>query len=196
MVLIDGWPLSGSSWEKQTAALLEANYRVITYDRRGFGESSKPASGYDYDTIDRRLAHAYHELDLRDVALVGFSMGGGEVARYLGAHGSERVSQAVFISAIPPFLLKTADNPGGVDASVFDAHKTRAGPTARRSWRSSSQDFYNVDYLGGKSVSAAGHSVELEYRGRRLPKGHAGLRRRPGLPTSGNDLCADRSAHA
>src|SRR5512134_1803747 len=120
VVVIHGWPLSGRSWEKQESALLEAGYRVITYDRRGFGDSSKPTFGYDYDTFAKDLHSIMTELDLRDATLVGFSMGGGEVARYLGTYGSERVSNAVFMAAIPPFLLKTPDNPTGVDGSVFE----------------------------------------------------------------------------
>src|SRR5262245_4626842 len=120
VVLIHGWPLSGASWEKQTAVLLAAGHRVITYDRRGFGKSSQPAGGYEYDTFAADLHKLMTTLDLRDVALVGFSMGGGEVARYLGTHGSERVSKAAFIGSVTPFLLKTADNPNGVDQNVFD----------------------------------------------------------------------------
>ena len=111
VILVHGWPLSGRSWEKQVPILLYAGYRVITYDRRGFGDSSKPVSGYDYDTFAVDLQKLVTKLDLRDAALVGFSMGGGEVARYLGTYGTERVSKAVFISAIPPFLLKAKDNP-------------------------------------------------------------------------------------
>src|SRR5262252_2042606 len=114
VVLIHGWPLSGASWEKQTTALLAAGYRVITYDRRGFGKSSQPTNGYEYDTMAADLSKILNALDLRDVTLVGFSMGGGEVARYLGTYGAERVSRAAFLSAVPPFLLKTADNPQGV----------------------------------------------------------------------------------
>src|SRR5919198_3861400 len=102
VVLIHGWPLSGRSWEKQVPALLDAGYRVITYDRRGFGESSKPIFGYEYDTLAEDLHKLITKLDLREVALVGFSMGGGELARYLGKYGSERVSSAAFIAAIPP----------------------------------------------------------------------------------------------
>src|SRR2546421_11553495 len=123
VVLVHGWPLSGALWEKQVTDLLNAGHRVITYDRRGFGQSSKPSTGYNYDTFAEDLHKLVTKLDLREFALVGFSMGGGEVARYLGAHGSERVSQAVFISAIPPFLLKTPDNPDGVEGSVFDGIK-------------------------------------------------------------------------
>src|SRR5258707_6968024 len=130
VVLIHGWPLSGASWEKQTPTLLEAGYRVITYDRRGFGQSSKPTFGYDYNTLAEDLNKILTKLDLRDATLVGFSMGGGEVARYLGAYGSERVTKAAFVAAIPPFLLKTADNPEGVDGSVFEGIKQ--GITADR----------------------------------------------------------------
>src|SRR5262252_521040 len=119
VVLIHGWPLSGASWEKQVPALVQAGFRVITYDRRGFGQSSKPAVGYEYDTLATDLHHLLVELDLKDAALVGFSMGGGEVARYVGKYGGERVRKAVFMSAIPPFLLKSSDNPEGVDAGVF-----------------------------------------------------------------------------
>ena len=123
VVLIHGWPLSGRSWEKQVPVLLEAGHRVITYDRRGFGDSSKPTFGYDYDTFADDLHSLMTELNLREATLVGFSMGGGEVARYIGTYGSERVSKAVFMAAIPPFLLKTADNPAGVDGGVFEGIK-------------------------------------------------------------------------
>src|ERR1700682_1381348 len=123
VILVHGWPLSGASWEKQVPVLLEAGYRDITYDRRGFGESSKPTSGYDYDTFAEDLHKLVTTLNLKDAALVGFSMGGGEVARYLGKYGNKHVSKAVFIASIPPFLLKTPDNPEGVDGSVFDGIK-------------------------------------------------------------------------
>lgn len=120
VVLIHGYPLDGSSWEKQTAALLDAGYRVITYDRRGFGKSSKPTAGYDYDTFAADLNTVLNTLDVNDAVLVGFSMGTGEVARYLGTYGSARVAKAVFLASLEPFLLQTADNPGGVPQSVFD----------------------------------------------------------------------------
>ena len=153
VVLIHGWPLSGTSWERQVPALLEAGYRVITYDRRGFGNSGKPTSGYDYDTLTSDLHKLLTKLDLRDSALVGFSMGGGEVARYLGAYGSERASKAVFMAAVPPFLLKTPDNPAGVDGTVFDGIK-RAIAADRLAYLSQFlAAFYNVDILGGKRVS-------------------------------------------
>lgn len=120
VVLIHGWPLSGRSWEKQVPALVEAGYRVITYDRRGFGKSSQPWQGYDYDTFAADLHELLLYLDLRDVTLVGFSMGGGEVARYIGTYGTERVSKAVLAGAIPPYLYKSADNPdGGFDDAAI-----------------------------------------------------------------------------
>ncbi len=113
VVLIHGWPLSGASWSEQVPALTAAGYRVITYDRRGFGDSDKPADGYDYDTFSEDLAGVLDHLDVADATLVGFSMGGGEVARYLGTRGSERIRSAVLAGAVPPFLLKSDDNPDG-----------------------------------------------------------------------------------
>jgi pimeloyl-ACP methyl ester carboxylesterase len=153
VVLVHGWPLSGASWERQVAALLDAGHRVITYDRRGFGQSSRPATGYNYDTFAEDLHKLVTKLDLRDVALVGFSMGGGEVARYFGRYGSEGVSKAVFMSAVTPFLLKTADNPEGVDAGAFEGIK--AGIAADRLAFLSGflADFFNVDVLRGKMIS-------------------------------------------
>ena len=120
VVLIHGYPLSGASWEKQVPVLLDAGHRVITYDRRGFGKSSQPTAGYNYDTFAEDLHKLVTQLKLREFTLVGFSMGGGEVARYMGKYGSKGVSKAVIISGVPPYLLKTADNPEGVDASVFE----------------------------------------------------------------------------
>jgi len=120
VVLIHGWPLNSDSWEYQARVLAENGHRVISYDRRGFGQSGQPFNGYDYDTLAGDLASLIEALDLRGVALVGFSMGGGEVVRYLARYGAERVSKAVLISAVTPYLLKTSDNPDGVDASVFE----------------------------------------------------------------------------
>lgn len=120
VVLIHGWPLSGRSWEKQVPALVEDGYRVITYDRRGFGQSSQPWNGYDYDTFAADLHKLILHLDINDVTLVGFSMGGGEVARYIGTYGTERVSKAVLAGAVPPYLYKSADNPdGGLDDATI-----------------------------------------------------------------------------
>ncbi len=113
VVLIHGWPLSGRSWEKQIPALVDAGFRVVTYDRRGFGQSSQPSSGYDYDTFAADLDAVLRALDLTDVTLVGFSMGGGEVARYLSIYGPERIAKAVFAAAVPPFLHKAEGNPEG-----------------------------------------------------------------------------------
>jgi len=120
VVLIHGYPLDGSSWEKQTAALLDAGYRVITYDRRGFGRSSRPTTGYDYDTFAADLNTVLETLDLREAVLVGFSMGTGEVGRFLGTYGSARVAKAAFLGSLEPYLLQTDDNPDGVPQEVFD----------------------------------------------------------------------------
>ena len=113
VILIHGWPLSADSWKAQVPVLRDAGYRVIAYDRRGFGRSDKPADGYDYDTLAADLAGLIEERDLKDVSLVGFSMGGGEVARYIGNHGEDRLHSVVFASAVPPYLLKGEDNPEG-----------------------------------------------------------------------------------
>lgn len=153
VVLVHGWPLSGASWEKQVPALLDAGCRVITYDRRGFGKSSQPTFGYDYNTMAEDLHKLITKLDLRDIALVGFSMGGGEVARYLGVHGSERVSKTVFVAAVPPYMLMTTDNPDGIDGSVFDGIKKAIVADRPALLSKFLSDFYNVDLLKGKKVS-------------------------------------------
>jgi pimeloyl-ACP methyl ester carboxylesterase len=153
VLLVHGWPLSGASWEKQVPVLLKAGHRVITYDRRGFGDSSRPVSGYDYDTFAEDLDKLITKLDLRDITLAGFSMGGGEVARYLGKHGSQRVSRAIFISSVPPFLVKTSDNPEGVDSSVFDGIKQAISADRPAFLSKFFADFYNVDLLRGKRIS-------------------------------------------
>ncbi len=153
VVLIHGYPLSGASWEKQVPALLNAGHRVITYDRRGFGKSSQPTTGYNYDTFAEDLRKVIQHLELRDFALVGFSMGGGEVARYLGKYGSKDVSKAVIISGVPPFLLKTPDNPEGVDASVFDGIKKAATADRYAFFTEFFKNFYNTDVLLNKRVS-------------------------------------------
>ena len=119
VVLIHGWPVSHEMWENQSLALAQAGLRVVAYTRRGFGDSSKPFDGYDYDTMADDLKAVLDELDLHDVTLVGFSMGGGEVARYMSRHRGARVAKVAFISAVTPYLLKTADNPNGIDKSVF-----------------------------------------------------------------------------
>ena len=153
VVLIHGWPLSGASWEKQVAALLTAGHRVVTYDRRGFGRSGKPSTGYDYDTLAKDLDTLLNKLDLRDVTLVGFSMGGGEVARYLGRHGAGRVKKAAFIAAITPFLLKTAENATGVDQIVFEEIKKGLAADRPAFLSGFLKNFYNVDQHGGTLIS-------------------------------------------
>ena len=171
VVLVHGWPLSGASWEKQVPVLLEAGHRVITYDRRGFGESSKPATGYDYDTFAEDLHKLVTTLNLQDAALVGFSMGGGEVARYLGKYGSKRVSKAVFIASIPPFLLKTADNPEGVDGAVFEGIKKGIAADRLAFLSQFLSNFYNVDVLRGKQISDQAVQLSWNIAAGASPKG-------------------------
>ena len=153
VVLIHGWPLSGASWEKQTAALLAAGHRVITYDRRGFGRSSKPTIGYNYDTFAADLDAVLSTLNLTDVSLVGFSMGTGEVTRYIGKFGAKRVRKAVLIGTLGPYLVKTADNPEGVDRSVFDGIKAAIKADRPALLMEFLRNFYNYDVTGGKLVS-------------------------------------------
>jgi len=153
VVLIHGYPLSGASWEKQIPALLAAGHRVITYDRRGFGKSSQPTTGYHYDTFAEDLHKLITHLKLRNFALVGFSMGGGEVARYIGKHGSKGVTKAVFISSVPPFLLKTPDNPEGVEGSVFEGIQKTVAADRYAFFTEFFKNFYNTDVLLGKRIS-------------------------------------------
>jgi non-heme chloroperoxidase len=153
VMLIHGYPLSGSSWEQQERALLAAGHRVIRYDRRGFGRSSQPTLGYDYDTFAADLNVLFEHLDLRDVNLVGFSMGTGEVTRYLGRYGSARVRKAVLIGAIPPFLLKRDDNPEGVDRQVFEDMKAAVVKDRYAYFKDFLDNFYNVDVLAPDRVS-------------------------------------------
>lgn len=153
VVLIHGYPLSGASWEKQVPVLLDAGFRVITYDRRGFGKSSQPTTGYNYDTFAQDLQHVIAHLKLKEFSLVGFSMGGGEVARYIGKYGSNDVAKAVFISSVPPFLLKTPDNPEGVDRSVFDGIEKAAIADRYAFFTQFFQNFYNTDVFLGKRIS-------------------------------------------
>jgi pimeloyl-ACP methyl ester carboxylesterase len=153
VVLIHGWPLSGASWEKQTAALLDAGYRVITYDRRGFGRSSKPTVGYNYDTFAADLDKLLKKLNLKKAALVGFSMGSGEVTRYIGKYGTSRVSKAVLIGTLGPYLVKAPDNPEGVDAKVFADIKAAIRADRPAFLMEFLKNFYNYDVTGGKLVS-------------------------------------------
>ncbi|MTD57504.1 alpha/beta fold hydrolase [Amycolatopsis pithecellobii] len=153
IVLIHGYPLNGHSWEKQERVLLEAGYRVITYDRRGFGRSSQPTVGYDYDTFAADLKALIDHLQLEDVVLAGFSMGTGEVTRYLGTYGSAKVRKAVLLGAIPPFLLKTDDNPDGVDRSVFDGIKAAVVKDRPAYFKDFLDNFYNTDTYAGTRIS-------------------------------------------
>ena len=153
IVLIHGYPLNSDSWERQERALLGAGYRVIRYDRRGFGNSSRPTTGYDYDTFAADLNALLEHLGLDDVVLAGFSMGTGEVTRYLGTYGSERVRRAVLFGAIPPFLLKTDDNPEGVDGQVFEDIKAAVVKDRYAYFKDFFDNFYNVDKLAPERIS-------------------------------------------
>jgi non-heme chloroperoxidase len=154
VVLIHGFPLSGRAWERQERALIAAGHRVITYDRRGFGKSSQPSAGYDYDTFAADLDKLVTALDLRGFDVAGHSMGGGEIARYLGAYGTARVRRAAIISGVPPYLLKTPETPNGVPREIFD--QIAAALTADRfayftEWN---KNFYNLDAADGSRISA------------------------------------------
>ncbi|BAZ02659.1 non-heme chloroperoxidase [Tolypothrix tenuis PCC 7101] len=153
VVLIHGFPLSGHSWEKQVGVLLKEGYRVITYDRRGFGDSSQPSFGYDYDTFASDLDTLMTKLDLRNAVLIGFSMGTGEVTRYLGKYGSERVSKAVLMGPVPPFLLKTNDNPEGVPQDIFDGIMKAIAEDRPAYLSTFLKDFFNVDVFLGDRIS-------------------------------------------
>ncbi|GAA1628069.1 bromoperoxidase [Nonomuraea maheshkhaliensis] len=153
VVLIHGYPLSGHSWERQTRELLAAGYRVITYDRRGFGQSSKAGSGYDYDTFAADLNTLLETLDLREVILVGFSMGTGELARYVKNHGHERVAKLAFLASLEPYLVKADDNPAGVPQSVFDGIVATARADRYAWFTQFYKDFYNLDENLGTRIS-------------------------------------------
>ncbi|MFJ5035210.1 alpha/beta fold hydrolase [Streptomyces sp. NPDC088560] len=154
VVLIHGFPLDGHSWEKQSAALLEAGYRVITYDRRGFGQSSQPTAGYDYDTFAADLNTVLETLDLRDAVLVGFSMGTGEAARYLGTYGSSRIAKVAFLGSLEPCLVKSDDNPQGAAPAEFFQGVSDAVKADRFAYYTSFyQDFYNLDENLGTRIS-------------------------------------------
>jgi non-heme chloroperoxidase len=153
VVLIHGYPLSGRAWDKQIPMLLESGHRAITYDRRGFGKSSQPTTGYDYDTFADDLRTLMDSLDLQDVSLVGHSMGTGEVTRYLSRFGSGRVAGGVLVAPIPPFLLQADDNPDGVPASVFDGFIQAARQDTPAWMKGFLDSFYNFDKLHGTLVS-------------------------------------------
>ena len=153
IVLIHGYPLNGASWEKQLTPLLAAGHRVVMYDRRGFGKSSQPTSGYNFDTFTEDLHKIIVQLELKEFTLAGFSMGCGEVARYFGKYGSKGVSKAILISGIPPFLLKTSDNPEGVDKSVFEGIEKGIVKDRFAFFGDFFKNFYNTDVLMPKHVS-------------------------------------------
>jgi non-heme chloroperoxidase len=188
VVLIHGFPLSGRAWERQERALLAAGYRVITYDRRGFGKSSQPVAGYDYDIFAADLDKLLTALDLHGVYLAGHSMGGGEIARYLGKYGPARVARAVIISGVPPYLLKTPETPHGVPQEVFD--EIAAALTADRAayFTEWNKNFFNTDETLGKLISAEAVqdawnlavSASPDLRLRPPPVPHAGDQR-PGV---------------
>jgi non-heme chloroperoxidase len=153
VVLVHGYALNGNSWEKQETALLAAGHRVITYDRRGFGASSRPSTGYDFDTLAEDLHVLISSLDLHAVVLAGFAMGAGEVVRHLAAHGSARVKAAVLVAPLLPFLLKTPDNPDGIDRSVLDDITARIAADRPAAMKDFMDRSYNIDLLGGSRVS-------------------------------------------
>jgi pimeloyl-ACP methyl ester carboxylesterase len=186
VVLIHGYPLDGRSWERQTRVLLDAGHRVVAYDRRGFGLSSKPTDGYDYDTFTADLDAVLRSLDLSDVVLVGFSMGTGELARYVSRYGTDRVAKLAFLASLEPFLLQTDDNPTGVPQSVFDEIEAAARQD-RFAWFSSFFDnFYNLsDNLGTRI------SPEAVERSKQVAAGSAPAAAYAVVPTWLTDFRAD-----
>jgi pimeloyl-ACP methyl ester carboxylesterase len=153
VILIHGYPLNGASWEKQIPVLLKAGKRVITYDRRGFGKSSQPAAGYNYDTFAEDLSKLIAHLGVSGVSLVGFSMGGGEVVRYIGRYGSKSVRRAAILGGVPPFLRKTGDNPEGVDANVFDGIEKAVAADRYAFFDEFFKNFFNTDVLPSQRIS-------------------------------------------
>ncbi|MES1931489.1 alpha/beta fold family hydrolase [Salinisphaera shabanensis T35B1] len=171
VVLIHGWPLSGRSWENQVPALVDAGYRVITYDRRGFGKSSQPFTGYDYDTLARDLNTLVEHLDLSDMTLVGFSMGGGEVARYIGTYGTGRVAKAVLAAAVPPYLYKADDNPdGGLDDATIAEFEKGVKSDRPAFFEDFSGNFFSTEQ-GGLLVSDANRQYHRDIAWFASPKG-------------------------
>ena len=153
VVLIHGFPLSGRAWERQERALLAAGHRVITYDRRGFGRSSQPSTGYDYDTFAADLDRLLTTLDLHDVDMAGHSMGGGEIARYLGRYGSGRIRRAAIVSGVPPYLLKTPETPNGVPQEAFDEIAEALTADRFAYFTEWNKNFFNLDETLGKLIS-------------------------------------------
>ena len=171
VVLIHGWPLNAGSWEKQESVLLDAGYQVISYDRRGFGESSKPTTGYDYDTFTADLDKLINILDLQDVTLIGFSMGTGEVTRYLSKYDSDRIEKAALLAPIPPYLLKTTDNPQGVDKNVFNGIMDAIKADRPAFITQFLHDFYNLDVFEGKLISKQANQYSWNVAARASPIG-------------------------
>ncbi len=147
VILMHGWPLSSDSWDDQAMALAEAGYRTIAYDRRGFGRSSQPWSGYDYDTLADDLAAVIEQTGAKDAVLVGFSMGGGEVARYMSRHAGKSVVQAVLVSSVVPYMLKTDDNPSGTEQSVFDQMAAAMKEDRAKFFAGFFKDFFGVNMM-------------------------------------------------
>jgi len=162
IVLIHGYPLSGRAWDKQVPLLLDAGHRVITYDRRGFGYSSQPSTGYDYDSFASDLKTLLDELDLHEVTLVGHSMGTGEVTRYLGTYGSDRIARGVLVSPIPPFLLEADDNPEGLPGSLFEGFVQSAKADTPAWMKGFLDNFYNMDQYAGELVSPEAFASSLD----------------------------------
>ncbi|MEV4809678.1 alpha/beta fold hydrolase [Micromonospora avicenniae] len=171
IVLIHGYPFNGATWEKQAMPLLNAGYRVITYDRRGFGNSAQPTIGYDYDTFSADLDVLMSELDLRNVILIGHSMGTGEVTRYLGAYGSQRVSKAIMLAPLAPFLMQTADNPEGVEKSLFDGFQQAIIKDRFAFLTQFCNNFFNWSENKGKLVSEEAYRAHWEIGARASAKG-------------------------
>jgi non-heme chloroperoxidase len=186
VVLIHGYPLSGRAWDKQVPALLDAGRRVITYDRRGFGKSSQPATGYDYDTFAADLSTLMEKLDLHEATLVGHSMGTGEVTRYLSTYGSGRVDRGVLISPIPPFLLQTGDNPEGLPGSLFEGFMKSAKADVPAWMKGFLDNFYNMDVYGGTLVSPEAFQTSLN-----LATGASAVAAVACIPTWQTDFRAD-----
>jgi pimeloyl-ACP methyl ester carboxylesterase len=161
IVLIHGYPLSGRAWDKQVSLLLDAGHRVITYDRRGFGNSSQPSTGYDYDTFASDLKTLLDELDIHEVTLVGHSMGTGEVTRYLSKYGADRIARGVLVSPIPPFLLEADDNPEGLPGSLFEGFVQNAKADTPAWMKGFLDNFYNMDQYAGKLVSPEAFASSL-----------------------------------
>jgi non-heme chloroperoxidase len=184
VVLIHGYALNGQSWEKQETALLAAGHRVITYDRRGFGASSRPSTGYDFDTLAADLHVLLSRLDLRGVVLAGFAMGSGEIIRYLAAHGSERVRAAALVAPLLPFLLKTSDSPEGIDQSVFDGITARIAADRPAAMKDFIDRSYNmVSWAVAGSATRPGRTASTwRYQHRPTPPSAAS---QPARKTSG-----------